>query len=120
MYIGAHIDYHENPIYYENYAFENVSVFNNIIRLIMGIPKTTNGYIGISQKYWFEIVIKIIIAICLFIHLIVEKIKYRKDEVEKRRNGCFIIVFKIILSSFLIFIYLIYLYLTYISINCIR
>lgn len=113
LFIFVHID-NSTPTYYENYTIDNG--IKNTIRLIMGIPKISGGYEGISHKYIFEIILKVLLATGLIIVLLIDK-KNTKKEVEKNilRN-----ITKLIFSCIFISMYLLYLYIIYCNIHCIR
>lgn len=117
MYIGACINF-ETPIYYEGY--EETSIFYNIFRFIMGVPKVYRGYKGVSPKFLIEIIVKLIIAIILIVYLIKNHMENKKMENEQTKK-CFIsIIGKMIINMLLIFIYLVFLYATYAGIHWIR
>ena len=119
MYIGACINF-ETPIYYEGY--EETSIFYNIFRIIMGVPKVYRGYKGVSPKFLIEIIIKLIIAIILIVYLIKNHIENKKIENEQiKQKKCLIsIIGKMFVNMLLIFIYLVFLYATYAGIHWIR
>lgn len=104
MYIGAHIDYHVPRKYYEQYQFEKVSKTHNNIRLIMGLPKATDGYDLVSTKYLSEIAVKMIIAISLWTYLFVNRLKnILKDENSKyKKLKIGFIIFRIMISLLII------------------
>ncbi len=50
---------------------------NNIVRSIMGLPKTFNTYNGISPIYLLEVIIKILIAFFLIKYL------FKREKIQK-------------------------------------
>ena len=114
MYIGACINF-ETPIYYEGY--EETSIFYNIFRNVMGVPKVYNGYKGVSSVFLIQIIIKLIIAIILIVHLIKNRIKNKQT---KQKKSLVFIIGKMFLNMLLIFAYLVFLYATYAGIHWIR
>ena len=61
IYILVHINFGNEP----EIAGMGFSESNNLIRIIMGIPKTYTTYEGVSTWFLLEVIIKVIIAIIL-------------------------------------------------------
>lgn len=123
MYIGTRIEYN-NPIkYYENYEVEVPSKAHNHFRLIMGLPKAVNGYDYVPITYLFEIAVKMIIAIGLWIYLFVDRIKkLMKDNNSKyKKLKIGFTIFRIILSLLIIILVFLFIwYMGYINIHSTR
>ena len=61
IYILLHINFGSEP----EIVGMGFSGSNNLIRIIMGIPKTYTTYEGVSPWFLLEVIIKVIIAIIL-------------------------------------------------------
>lgn len=70
IYIINKIDYnydHRDPFEAVGMGF---SRSDNILRLFMGIPRTTTTYGGVSPSFWIEVIIKLVFAVLLMIYAI--------------------------------------------------
>lgn len=67
IYIINKIDYNRNPFEAVGMGF---SSSDNILRLFMGIPRTTTTYGGVSPSFWIEVIIKLFFAVLLMIYAI--------------------------------------------------
>ena len=63
LYILVHIDFEKAP----QTVGMGFSESNNIVRILMGLPKTYSTYQGVSPMYLISVVIRLIVAIVLII-----------------------------------------------------